>query len=148
MEALTIGQLARRADVTPEAVRYYERRGVLETPRRDGHGRRRYGLQVLDELRLLKCAQAVGFSLEEIGSLLALTRKEPVPCQDMCRLVEQRLAALEARIRELDAARKYLSGALAACDTNQDCVVADRLVRGVPLDPVRGGPNRPGLSPY
>jgi DNA-binding transcriptional MerR regulator len=128
MDDLTIGAVAGRAGVTPEAVRYYERLGVLEPAPRDELGHRRYGPAVVEELRLLKSAQAVGFSLEEIGRMLALTREDPVPCRPMCELVEKQVAELDERIRDLRAARQRLTSALAACHHEASCVVAPRLM--------------------
>jgi DNA-binding transcriptional MerR regulator len=128
MDDLTIGELARRAGVTPEAVRYYERVGVLEPARRNEQGHRRYGARVLEELRLLRSAQTLGFSLAEVGRMLALTRQDPVPCQSMCSLVEKQVAELDERIGHLRAARERLAAALAACDHEASCVVAARLV--------------------
>jgi MerR family transcriptional regulator, copper efflux regulator len=130
MSDLGIGELARRAGVTPEAVRYYERVGVLEPARRDDLGHRRYGPVVVEELRLLKTAQTLGFSLAEIGRMLALTREDPVPCRSMCELVEKQVADLDERIAHLSEAREQLASALAACDHESSCVVAARLVFG------------------
>lgn len=128
MEEFTIGQLARRAGVSPEPVRYCERVGVLEAGRRTEQGHRRFGPRVLEELRLLRSAQSLGFSLGEIGLMLALTREDPVPCRSMCELVEKQIAELDERIGDLRAARERLATALAACDHEVSCVVAARLV--------------------
>lgn len=128
MEGLTIGELASRTGVTLEAVRYYERIGVLEPVRRNEQGHRRYPLRVLEEVRLLRSAQALGFSLAEIGRMLALTREDPVPCQSMCEMVERQVAELDERIGDLRSARERLASALASCDHEASCVVAARLV--------------------
>jgi MerR family transcriptional regulator, copper efflux regulator len=136
MDELTIGALAREAGVTPEAARYYERVGVLEPARRTEQGHRRYGPRVLEELRLLRSAQALGFSLGEIGRMLSLTRQDPVPCDSMCELVANQVAELDERIGHLRGARERLASALAACDHEESCVVAARLV----LEPPGTGP--------
>jgi DNA-binding transcriptional MerR regulator len=128
MKDFAIGELARQAGVTPEAVRYYERAGVLEPPRRNEQGHRRYGARVLEELRLLRAAQSLGFSLAEITRMLRLTREEPVPCESMCELVAKQVADLDERIGQLREARERLTAALAACDHEESCVVAARLV--------------------
>ncbi|MGH7480783.1 MAG: MerR family transcriptional regulator [Longimicrobiales bacterium] len=127
MDQLSIGQVARRADVTPEAIRYYERRGVLQPARRDAAGYRRYGARAIDELRLLKAAQAVGFSLDEITRMLALTREDPIRCRSMCELVEGRITELDARIRELTSARERLAGAVDACHADDVCAIPEHL---------------------
>ena len=109
--ATTIGGLAKAGGVGVETVRYYQRRGLLQTPDRtggDGYGGgvRRYGEDDLRRLRFIRLAQAAGFTLEQIAELLALDATE-----DRARaraLAEERIAALDARIAEMEAARKAL----------------------------------------
>ena len=102
---LTIGALAREGGVGVETIRYYQRRGLLSTPRR-GEGVLRYGKDALKRLRFIRSAQAAGFSLEEVGELLALDASH-----DRARaraLAKARIAALDAKIAELEAARNAL----------------------------------------
>jgi MerR family mercuric resistance operon transcriptional regulator len=114
----TIAGLARAGGVGVETVRYYQRRGLLETPDRrggDGHGGsvRRYGENDLNRLRFIRSAQAAGFTLEQIGELIALDATD-----DRARartLARERIAALDARIAELQAARAALSRLARAC---------------------------------
>ena len=127
MGSLTIGDVAQRVGVTPEAIRYYERLGVLEEAPRNTAGYRQYSARVVDELRLLKAAQALGFSLEDIARILRLTRQDPIRCRPMCEIVEERIARLDAHIEELTSARDRLSAAVAACGDDDVCVVAERL---------------------
>jgi MerR family transcriptional regulator, mercuric resistance operon regulatory protein len=102
---LTIGELARRGGVGVETIRYYQRRGLLETPRR-GPGIRRYGEADLRRLRFIRSAQAAGFTLEQIGELLALDASED---RERARgLAKTRIAALDAQIAELEHARDAL----------------------------------------
>ena len=68
---MTISGLARSAGVNVETVRYYQRRGLIETPPR-GAGVRRYGAQDVRRLGFIRSAQAAGFTLDQIGELLAL----------------------------------------------------------------------------
>lgn len=128
MDDLAIGRLAADAGITPEAIRYYERIGVLRAPARNDAGQRRYDPAVVDELHLVKAAQTAGFTLADIARLLELTREDPVPCHDMCAIVEEQVARLDERLRELAAARDRLAGALAACEPAEECVVADCLL--------------------
>ncbi|MGH7444290.1 MAG: MerR family transcriptional regulator, partial [Longimicrobiales bacterium] len=100
MDDLAIGRLAAGTGVTPEAIRYYERVGVLREPRRNDLGQRRYPARVVDELRLLKAAQSAGFTLDDIARLLELTREDPIPCRDMCGIIEEQIARLDERIHE------------------------------------------------
>ena len=112
---LTIGALAREARVGVETIRYYQRRGLLATPRR-GEGVRRYGEDALQRLRFIRSAQAAGFSLEEVGELLALDASH-----DRARaraLAKARIAALDAKIAELEAARNALRRLARECSAN------------------------------
>ena len=102
---LTIGTLARQGGVGVETIRYYQRRGLLPTPRR-GDGVRRYGEDALKRLRFIRSAQAAGFTLEQVGELLALDASH-----DRARarsLANARIADLDAKIGELEKARDAL----------------------------------------
>ncbi len=113
MKADTIGGLARAAGVGVETVRYYQRRGLLAEPARPPGEVRRYGESDLKRLRFIRRAQAAGFTLEEIGELLALDRTD-----DRARvrdLAAERLAALDSRIAELKRARAALDRLRSTC---------------------------------
>ncbi|MDP1914529.1 MerR family DNA-binding protein [Brevundimonas sp.] len=116
--AMTIARLAASAGVGVETVRYYQRRGLLETPPRpdgsgSGGGARRYGVEDVRRLRFIRSAQAAGFTLEQIGELLALDAGT-----DRARarvLAGARLGELDAKIAELEAARAALRRLATAC---------------------------------
>lgn len=118
MKGLTISGLARGAGVGVETVRYYQRRGLLETPERPGGeglggGVRRYGEEDVRRLRFIRSAQAAGFTLEQIGELLALDATD-----DRARaraLAKERIAALDAKIAELEKARASLRRLASEC---------------------------------
>ena len=118
MAEMTIARLAEAGGVGVETVRYYQRRGLLETPPRPdgpgaGGGVRRYGAQDARRLRFIRSAQAAGFTLEQIGELLALDAGE-----DRGRalaLAQERLVELDARIGELETARASLRRLAGAC---------------------------------
>ena len=102
---MTIGRLAAVAGVGVETVRYYQRRGLIETPTRDREIRR-YSSEDLSRLRFIKQAQAAGFTLEEIKELLDLDASE-----DRARareLASARVKALDRKIAELRKARDAL----------------------------------------
>jgi MerR family mercuric resistance operon transcriptional regulator len=112
MTDLTIGGLARQGGVGVETVRYYQRRGLLETPGR-GDGVRRYGPADARRLRFIRSAQTAGFTLEQIGELLTLDASDDrVRARDLAR---GRLAELDARIAELETARAALQRLAKAC---------------------------------
>ena len=112
MTAMTIAKLAAAAGVGVETVRYYQRRGLIDTPAR-GAGVRRYGASDVRRLRFIRSAQAAGFTLEEIGELLALDAgNDRARAREMARA---RVAALDARIAELQAARGALAQLAREC---------------------------------
>ena len=118
MRRRTIAGLAKDGGVSVETVRYYQRRGLLETPKRTGGdsfggGIRRYGDDDVQRLRFIRSAQAAGFTLEQIGELLTLDATDD---RGRARAIAQeRLAALDAKIAELEAARRSLRRLAEAC---------------------------------
>jgi len=109
----TIGGLARAAGVGVETVRYYQRRGLLPEPARPPGEVRRYGDEDLNRLKFIRSAQAAGFTLNEIGELIALDASD-----DRARvreLAEARVAAIDEKIEELKQARDALAGLAGAC---------------------------------
>lgn len=103
---MTISTLADMGGVGVETIRFYQRRGLLDTPAR-GAGIRRYGAADLRRLRFIRSAQAAGFTLDGIAELLALDAT-----RDRSRvrsLATERIAALDARIAELQQARDALA---------------------------------------
>jgi len=118
LSAMTIARLAEAGGVGVETVRYYQRRGLLETPARPessglGGGVRRYGAADVRRLRFIRSAQGAGFTLDQIGELLALDAGE-----DRGRalaLAGARLVELDAKIAELEAARAALRRLAGAC---------------------------------
>lgn len=112
MADLTIARLAEAGGVGVETIRYYQRRGLLAEPPRAG-AVRRYGAADVRRLLFIRRAQAAGFTLEAIAELLALDSSE-----DRARvraLAAERLAALEAKIAELETARAALTRLSKAC---------------------------------
>jgi MerR family mercuric resistance operon transcriptional regulator len=110
--AMTIARLGAAAGVGVETVRYYQRRGLLPVPASAG-AVRRYDNEDVRRLRFIRRAQAAGFTLDEIGELLALDRTG-----DRARVRElagERLAALDARIAELESSRAALERLRATC---------------------------------
>ncbi len=111
---MKIGELAREGGVGVETVRYYQRRGLLDEPSRAG-GVRRYGNEDVRRLRFIRAAQGAGFTLEEIGELLALDSTEE---RDRARVMaSNRIAKLDTEIARLRAARTALSRLATECST-------------------------------
>jgi MerR family mercuric resistance operon transcriptional regulator len=109
----TIGGLAEAAGVGVETVRYYQRRGLLSEPARPPGEVRRYGDQDVKRLKFIRSAQAAGFTLNEIGELIALDASD-----DRARareLAQARVAAIDEKIEELREARDALAGLADDC---------------------------------
>lgn len=111
-QSLTIGRLAAAGGVGVETIRFYQRKGLLQTPTRDG-GIRRYGSDDLRRLRFIRQAQAAGFTLEEIRELLELDATDDRPRAR--ELARARIQALDARIEELQSARSSLQRLAREC---------------------------------
>lgn len=114
MQETSIAGLARAGGVGVETIRYYQRRGLLAEPRREGaSGVRRYGDGDVRRLRFIKSAQAAGFTLEQITELLALDATDDRTRAHL--LARERVAALDIRIAELQSARDALAQLAHAC---------------------------------
>ena len=113
MSNLGIGQLAKRAGVAIDTVRYYERNHLLAPAGRLASGYRRYGVPELKRLRFIRRAKALGFTLEDIRGLLSLSDEQDVA--KVKRAAEAKLTDIEQRIAELLRIRKGLRTLIAAC---------------------------------
>ena len=109
---MTIGKLAAAGSVGVETIRFYQRRGLLMTPKKHV-GVRHYGEDDLRRLRFIRQAQTAGFTLEEIKELMDLDAGDDR--ETARQLAKVRLEALEARIAELDQARIALKRLVAEC---------------------------------
>lgn len=112
---MQIGQLARRAGVSIDAIRFYERERVLPRPARLPSGYRRYNDEDVTRLRFIRRAKALGFTLGEIRELLALSKPRS---GDMSRLklkTEAKLALVENKLAELDLIRDALQALVDIC---------------------------------
>ncbi len=109
-------ELAGRAGVNGETLRYYERRGLLDEPPRTSGGYRDYPDAAVELLRFIKRAQELGFGLDEVEELLHLDSGGPEGCDTARALAEARKADLEARIADLQRMRDSLAELVATCD--------------------------------
>lgn len=131
---LRIGPIATATGLTPDAVRYYERLGLLPPAPRTSGGFRLYGPDTIERIQFIKRAQQFGLELREIRELLAPANgRRREQCQHVRAVLERHLAALEARVRELQAFRRTLQGAVTECDRALrlkeivECPVVDQL---------------------
>lgn len=114
--SLTIGQLAAQTGVTPEAIRYYEREGVVPQALRRGAGRyRRYSQADAERLSFIKHARDLGFSLDDVRELLSLAEDPARVCSDVDALARAHLERVEAKLVQLRALRSELEHLVAEC---------------------------------
>jgi DNA-binding transcriptional MerR regulator len=111
-----IGAVAKHSGIGIEALRFYERSGLLESPSRTESGYRVYDATVLERLAFMKQAQTLGFSLNEIKRIIDDARAGKSPCDEVRELVRRRLAELDARLREMRRYRTALADTLAEWD--------------------------------
>lgn len=116
MAGLRIGDVAARAGLSAPAIRYYESVGLLARPLRSAAGYRHYTESTVEELRFIKKAQALGFSLDEIGEILKLSRAGQTPCSRVLDLARRHLAAVDERIRQLSRFRGVLANEVGKWD--------------------------------
>lgn len=108
MAVLSIGQVARRAGVGVETVRFYERQGLLDEPERRASGYRQYGDEAVAVLRFIRRAKELGFTLKEIKGLLALRLDAAATRKDVRREARAKVADIEAKIADLQRMRDAL----------------------------------------
>lgn len=113
MESFGIGALAKRAGVRIDTVRYYERSGLLAPKTRLASGYRRYGQIELSRLRFIRRAQALGFTLNEVRDLLALSKRRDV--SRLKRAAQEKLSNVERKIADLERVREGLVNLVTAC---------------------------------
>lgn len=116
--SLTIGGLARAANVNVETIRYYQRRGLLPEPERPPGGIRRYGATDMERLTFVKTAQQLGFSLDEIGDLLRL--EDGTHCEEASALAEHKLKDVREKIESLVKIEKALVDLVRQCHARPD----------------------------
>ena len=126
---LSIGRLAKRTGTKVQTVRYYEQIGLLPEPGRTEGGQRRYADADLDRLAFIRHARQLGFSLEAIRELLALSDNPDQPCQDADSIARRQLKQVEQRIKRLDALRTELRRMIRDCRGGKtgDCRVLEVL---------------------
>lgn len=106
------GELARLAGVSPDTLRHYERKGLLQSPRRSANGYREYPANTLDRVQLVRRALGVGFTLEELARILLVRDRGGAPCRQVRALAGKKLLEVEARLAELTALRCELQALL------------------------------------
>lgn len=129
---MRIGELARTTKESVKTLRYWENQGLLEADRSDS-GYRHFPERMIERVRFIRSAQALGFTLEEIREILELRSEGTPPCNDVRETLATHLETVRNRIRELHSLEADLTQRLAwanrhpdpECDEAQGCVYVD-----------------------
>ncbi len=131
MDALTIGQLAKRAGVGVETLRFYEREGLIAVPRRaPSSGYRQYPPEAVRRVRFIRHAKELGFTLKEIGELLRLRVDPDSTCADVRRQAQAKIADIERRIASLEQMKTALGRLAQRCrgrGPTDECPILEEL---------------------
>ncbi|MDQ9169232.1 Hg(II)-responsive transcriptional regulator [Oxalobacteraceae bacterium R-40] len=126
--SLTIGKVAKAAGVNVETIRFYQRRGLLDEPRKQDGGFRYYDERVIERVRFIKRAQVLGFTLEEISGLMTLDQYNC--CKQTHDAAVAKLDIVESRIKDLNRMRKTLKQLINQCElgsANVACPIIESL---------------------
>jgi len=137
LRSYRIGEIAKATGVTPEALRYYEKQGLLPTALRSAAGARRYGQDAVERVGFIKHAQAAGLTLKDIQILVTFREgASRVACGRIRTVLAARIADLDQRMGELQTFRSVLAEYLKSCDralderTEVDCPTIGAIARG------------------
>jgi len=116
MESLTIGQLAQRAGVGVETIRFYEREGLILEPPRRPSGYRDYPLETVARIIFIRRAKQLGFTLKEINELLALRVRPRRSCAQVKQNADAKIVDIDGKIDALRKMRRALKDLTKACE--------------------------------
>jgi len=136
LETLSIGELSRSTGVNIETIRYYERIKILPTPPRTSSGRRVYGPPEIRSLTFIRRSRELGFTLDEIRALLAISAEDGNnTCGEVRQVAARHLADIRAKIADLRAMARVLADAVQRCDAGEmpGCPLIDKLSASAPL---------------
>ncbi len=134
---MRIGELARLSGMRPATLRYYERRGLILRPPRTEAGYRRYPPESAAQLRLIRWAKGLGFTLREIREMTAAIGQHAAGRGDRVRLqVRAKISEVETKLQQLSSIRAELER-LAACHCEHDCPVIRKVLVGAPSRPTQ-----------
>lgn len=114
--ALKIGQVAQRAGVGVETVRFYERQGLIDEPPRSTSGYRQYPEDTVTKLRFIKRAKDLGFSLSEVNEMISLRLDSTASASQVRSRAEAKIADIEEKLRDLQRVREALQDLVQSCD--------------------------------
>ncbi len=138
MSSMTIGRVARLAQVGVETIRFYEREGLIKEPPRRVSGYRQYPADTVDRVRFIRRAKELGFTLKEIKELLSLRAAPRTRCADVRRRAEAKLQDIDEKVRTLQAMRKALTKLIGECSAEgpvTDCPILEALDSDAEMNP-------------
>jgi len=126
---MNIGEVARRSGVPAKTIRYYESIGLIPRAGRTAAGYRSYGPGELETLRFIRHARGLGFSVEDVGELVALWRDRDRSSADVKAVAARHVERIERKVAELEAMRATLHHLMARChgDERPDCPIIEEL---------------------
>ena len=126
---MTIAEVSQKYDISADTLRYYERIGLLPAPPRTAGGYRDYRPADADRLRFISRGRELGFSLEEIRSLLGLAEDAGLSCQDVDRLARGHLLDIRNRLNDLQRMASELERVIGSCSGGErgQCAILDTL---------------------
>lgn len=130
MDSLSIGELAKAADVGVETIRFYEREGLLPEPPRRRSGYRQYPADTVDRIRFIRRAKDLGFTLKEIAELLSLRVDPDKSCADVRALAQAKLADVELKMNDLAKIKATLEQLANVCrgqGPTRECPILDAI---------------------
>lgn len=128
---MRIGELAQATGIKAETIRYYEREGILPAADRTSSNYRDYSSDHLATLTFIRRARALGFSMKQVRTLLALSDSDDNPCDDVDQLVQFQIAEIDRKITDLELLRDELSLMHRSCNGERigDCQIVESLAR-------------------
>jgi MerR family transcriptional regulator, copper efflux regulator len=132
---LTIGKIAKKAQVTADSIRFYEREGLIAPAGKSGSGYRLYTEEAIRRIGFIKNAQQCGFSLGEIRELLDLRSTDRACCDDIYRVAIEKKLQLEKKLKALNAMSQALTGLIEMCSHDgkslEECPILGALEAGI-----------------
>jgi MerR family mercuric resistance operon transcriptional regulator len=132
MTGVTIGQLAERAGVGVETIRFYQRKGLIGRPVQPRSGYRRYDEQAAERIRFIRQAQELGFTLAEVAQLLSLRVDPRTSCADVKAKAEEKIQDIDAKLRTLRRMRGALVEITKTCSgagATSECPILDYMTK-------------------
>ncbi|GJL61769.1 MAG: Hg(II)-responsive transcriptional regulator [Nitrospirales bacterium] len=123
---MKIGQVAKRAGVNIETIRFYERKGLIIQPPRPNGGYREYHKETVAKIRFIKRTKDLGFSLTEIAELLSLQTNPKATCADVKQRAKAKILAIQKRVKGLQTMKRALGKLVESCSGSgslDDCPI-------------------------